>query len=98
MNWQATIIKHNDDGLTMDVRYAREGYEPIVVGVMLPPVGADLQQHVAQYAPLSTWHWIDQTMVDRFAPAVGTVIAAPPVASSAPAPAPVPTIELEPVQ
>lgn len=100
MTWTATIIKHNDDGLTMDVRYELAGYQPVVVGVLLPPSGAALAQHLALYAPVATWAWEDETRLPREAPAVGTSVSAPlPEPDTQPeAPVTVPTINLEPVQ
>lgn len=99
MSWTATIDKINDDGLTMDVTYAREGYDPITAGVMLPAEGADLQQHLASYAPTAMWEWQDEQRVKRYIPGLGTVVHAPPepepVAVVEPEPA---TITLEPLQ
>lgn len=77
MIWTATILKHNDDGLTMDVEFHRSGYDNIVVGMLLPPLGADLQTHIAKYAPITTWDWIDQMSIQRDTPTIGTVIQAP---------------------
>lgn len=77
MTWTATILKHNDDGLTMDVEFQRAGYDPITVGMLLPPQGADLQAHVAQYAPVSTWDWVDQMRIERDVPPLGMVVQAP---------------------
>lgn len=105
MTWKAIIEQHNSDGLTMQVRYEREGYAPVPVSVLLPPVGADVQQHIAAYAPLGMWQWEDESRVARDRPPVGLVIqqpqpvAAAPAADQPPAPAdPLPTIRLEPVQ
>lgn len=91
MSWTATIDKINDDGLTMDVTYTRDGYDPITVGVMLPAEGSDLQQHLAAYVPTVTWEWQDEQRVKRYIPELGTVVQAPAE------PEPVPhTIEAEP--
>ena len=98
MTWTATIIKYNDDALTMDVMFNRAGYNPVVVGVMLPAVGADLREHVASYAPWSTWEWEDAKRVQRDSPAIGTQIEAPePPAAIAETPAPTATLRLEPL-
>lgn len=99
MNWTAKILKHNDDGISMDVEYRRDGYEPAIVGVMLPPAGADLAQHLAAYAPTTSWQWQDELKIERMLPAIGTEVSAPP----APQPQVVetiepPTIRLEPLQ
>ena len=40
---------------TMEVRYTREGHEPVLVAVPLPRVGEGLTDFVAAYAPLAVW-------------------------------------------
>ncbi len=105
MSWKAIIEQHNSDGLTMLVRYEREGYAPVPVSVLLPPVGVDVQQHIAAYAPLGVWQWEDESRVARDRPPLGLVIQEPQPVASAPASDqqqaladPLPTIRLEPVQ
>jgi hypothetical protein len=67
-DFQATVIGYAEDGVSMLVRYEREGYCGIVVGCLLPPIGADLHHHLAMYAPLSQWAYEDAKRIGRWKP------------------------------
>ena len=49
------ILSADPETGSMEVRYARAGYEPVLAAVPLPRVGRELEEIVAAYAPLAVW-------------------------------------------
>lgn len=63
-----TIVGVSENGNSMDVLYKAEGYEDMLMGMLLPPEGVDVDEYIRMNAPIQ--NWLD-SKVRRVIPQVG---------------------------
>lgn len=49
------VVRVSTEHNVMDVQYVAAGYETMLVGMMIPTEGADLQEYIISHAPQHQW-------------------------------------------
>jgi hypothetical protein len=49
------VLRVNESDKVMDVKYTAEGHDPLVISIMIPDAGVNVQDYISKHSPQFQW-------------------------------------------